>query len=616
MPQIIRVEDFAPYWVLDRWTPERMLEDLKIMRAIGSSCIRIHITPPAPGATAYDRLGNRRTVPITGEKYLAMYDLMVKAAHDLDMAIHFDIGSSFSEVSETSLDGWMNRYRGIVESYQFANENYGLFESDRAEGSEASFARLDRLLRHARGLDPAARYTMDIFPPEIAHIRAHYPEAYESLSVLNSHPYHAADHRGWTDPWLRNLVEIHSQGMPPSPDLPWEPESIMVQKFAGIADFGKEIWITETAATGDGVWSSLVPDEVEASGWFKAVDAFAHCDQVTRLYWCWFTDKLHSVEAGVTQAGAVRYDGSPLPLTHAFRETAEAHAPADSLIRRLRIDVESVTIDRAATTAPVTIRLHNRSQTHLSGQARLELPAGLTADDHPFAFDLGPGQTMERSLTLQIGALPETANHIFLRVEAAGQVHYGWGVVNAPRPLVLAGEEAGLPGASYLPNRTAVQDFLTRYGDDCAIVIGPGSGHGDVEMGYRLKIILESLRGHEVPLKTWFMLPEVWDRPLIIVGRPVFNYCAQLIELALSPAQRAEAQAPGAGFVQWIERPLGSAIGSWGPDPRGKLVGFHKCPAALYIAGGDDAGTQVATYDLIKRLWHPAGTSGPKAHWL
>jgi hypothetical protein len=68
--------------------------------------------------------------------------------------------------------------------------------------------------------------------------------------------------------------------------------------------------------------------------------------------------------------------------------------------------------------------------------------------------------------------------------------------------------------------------------------------------------------------------------------------------------------------VQRIERPLGEPVGSWNTELRGKLVGFHECPAALYIAGGDDAGTKAATYDLIKRLWHPEGTPGPKAHWL
>ena len=76
-------------------------------------------------------------------------------AHDLGMRIHFDIGSSFSEVSEASLEGWITRYRGLVESYQFANENYAIFESDMAEGNPASFERFDRLLGLGRS---AARW--------------------------------------------------------------------------------------------------------------------------------------------------------------------------------------------------------------------------------------------------------------------------------------------------------------------------------------------------------------------------------------------------------------------------------------------------------------------------
>jgi hypothetical protein len=98
-------EDFSPYWVLDRWTKEHTLADLKIMRAIGSSCIRVHITPPLPGATAYDRLSDRRTVPTTGEKYLELTDPIVESVNALGLRVHFHIGSSLSEVSEISVDG-------------------------------------------------------------------------------------------------------------------------------------------------------------------------------------------------------------------------------------------------------------------------------------------------------------------------------------------------------------------------------------------------------------------------------------------------------------------------------------------------------------------------------
>ena len=245
------------------------------------------------------------------------------------------------------------------------------------------------------------------------------------------------------------------------------------------------------------------------------VDAFARCEQVTRLYWCWLTDKMHSVEAGVTQAGALRYDGTPIPLTDAFHATAEAHAPAGSLVRDLRIDVQSAVLGPETREATLDIVLSNRSETPVAGRACLELPAGITSTMDAFDFELGSGQELKRAAALHIGPLPETANHVFLRVEAAGQVHYGWGVVSAPKPLTLDAE--GIPGVSYLPDIAAVQGFLTQYGDDCAIVVGPGTGHWDTELGYRIKIILESLRGHAVPIKTWFMIQDVWDRPLIIV---------------------------------------------------------------------------------------------------
>jgi hypothetical protein len=617
-PQVERVESFDPWWVLDRWTKERAAADLKIMRAMGSSCMRIHLTPPVPGATAYDRLNDRRVTPITGKRYLEMLDHVVKTARDVGLLVHFDIASSFSEVSEESLDGWIPRYRGLVESYQFANENWSLFETDMQEGSSASFQRFEELLERARRLDPQAKYTADIFAPQVEHIRNRFPRLFDGLDVLSTHPYYYADHRGWTEPYLQQLVASHTVGAKPLPDFPWLPDQILLQKFWGIADFGKPVWVTELVASGDGVWSCLVPDEVQADGWRRAVDGLATCPLVTRIYHAWFTDKMHSMESGIThQLGAVRYDGSPKLLTKAFQETAEAYAPADSLVRLLCIEVPAVTAPEGVAGITLTCKISNRGAAPISGRARVELPAGITTATEPFDFALAPGHTLSRDLRLSIGELSETANHVFLRVEASGQTHYGWGVVNRPRPLVLGREKRGLPGIRHLPDTDAVQAFLTRYGDECAIVVGPGALHWDTELGYRLKIVLESMRGHPVPLKTWFMISEVWDRPLVILGRPEINFIAQLVEMGLPAAGRAESLAPGEGFLQVIDRPLGVQIGPPEVTIREKLVGFHACPAGLYVAGGDAEGTKKAAYELIRRLWNPKdGTPGPKAAWL
>jgi hypothetical protein len=617
MPQALRVEDFSPYWVLDRWTRERTLADLKIMRAIGASCVRIHITPPVPGATAYDRLGNRREMPINGEKYLEMYDLIVQTLHEMGVAIHFDIGSSFSEVSEASLEGWIGRYRGRVESYQFANENYSVFESDMQEGGAASFERFDRLLAHARRIDPQARFTGDIFPEQLAFMRERYPRLFDGLDVLNTHPYYIADDRGWTDDWIRALVAAHTPSAPWPADVPWQPEQIFMERFAGIADFGREIWVTEIAAHADGFWSALVPDEARAAGWRKVAAGLAGCDQVTRVYYCWLTDKMHTMEAGITQIGAISYDGAPTGLTRAYQEMAEAYAPAGSIVARLLIHVDIARTTPGDSSLAIRLSIVHRGHEPISGHARLELPEGLTGDTAPFAFSLRPEERLDREATLQLRGLPEPHNHIFLRVEAGGQVGYGWSMVSDPRPLALAGDEYALPGVTYRPDLAAVQEFLARHGDECAIVVGPGTGHWDTELAYRLKIVLEMLRDHPIPLRTAFGLPDVWDRPLIVVGRPFLNFCAQLMEFALPPDGRAGACQPGHGFVQVVQQPLGEPYGTtWDTSPREKLLGFHRSPAALYIAGGDDAGTKAAAYDLIRRLWHPSGSPGLKAHWL
>ncbi|MGQ9683918.1 MAG: hypothetical protein ACUVX9_15405 [Anaerolineae bacterium] len=617
MPQVLRVEDFGPYWVLDRWTRERTLSDLKIMRAIGASCVRIHITPPVPGATAYDRLQDRRSVPITGEKYLQMCDLMVHTANDLGMKVHFDIGSSFSEVSEASLDGWITRYRGLVESYQFGNENYSVFADEMASGETYSMDRFRRLLAHARKLDPEATFTADLFTDQLLYLRDHYPDVYEGLGVLNTHPYFSDDDRGWTDEWVEAIVAVHGNGIPwPFDRLPPGAEHVFLHEFSGIAELERDVWITEIVAHADGVWSSLVPEEQKAAGWRKLVQGLARCQRVKRVYYCWLTDKMHALEAGSTQIGAIRYDGAPRPLTEAFREMAETYAAADSLIRRLAVQIEPLDVIAGASAATMTCRLENRGSKPIAGQARWELPRGVSGDSSPFVFSLGAGESLVRGIPLQIGALPETHNHVFLRLEAQGSVHYGWGILRSPRPLTVEKADTGIPSVRHVPDLASVQAFLSRYGDACAVVVGPGTGHWDTELGYRLKIVIESLRGRDVPIVTAQRLAEVWDRPLVIVGRPPLNYAAFITELGLPEGLRAEDLDPGHGFVQVVERPLGEPLGSWACGLREKLIGFHRCPAGLYIAGGDDEGTKRAAYDLIRRLWHPEAERAVCAWWV
>jgi hypothetical protein len=359
-----------------------------------------------------------------------------------------------------------------------------------------------------------------------------------------------------------------------------------------------------------------VQDDVEAACWRAGIGALAGCEQLTRVYWCWFSDKMHSVEAGVTQAGAVNRDRTPTPLTRAFQELAEDHAPAGSIVRRLGVQLDTVTVGSETKETTLTGRIANWGQDRVRGRARLELPEGLRGPAEPFEFDLAPGAGAAREFYLQMGSLPETSNHLFLRVEAAGQVHTSGGMVLQPKSLLLADEGIGVPRVEFLPGMNAVQDFLALYGDYCAIVVGPGSGHWDAKLGFRLKTVLGAVRGHGIPIKAWFMIEEVWDRPLIIVGRPELNFIAQIVEFGLPPEHRAGALAPGEGFLQVMERPLGEPIGGWRTSPREQLRGFRKCPYALCIAGGDDGGTTKATYDLVRRIWHPHGETDPRSWWV
>ena len=78
-------------------------------------------------------------------------------------------------------------------------------------------------------------------------------------------------------------------------------------------------------------------------------------------------------------------------------------------------------------------------------------------------------------------------------------------MIARPGRVEIDGSPAILPElssrVSYAQGIDAVQEFLDVYADHCAIVTGPALG-SDTECGYRLKIVLESIRCTEIPLRS------------------------------------------------------------------------------------------------------------------
>ena len=272
-PQVTRVEDFYPFWVIDDWHEDGVRNDFGIMKALGCDCIRIHITPPVPGAICYDRwnVADRRVVPITGEKYTRMLDLEVALAVEKGFSIHFDIGSAFDEITEESVVGWVSRYKDVVESYQFANENYFRFAADHSR-----LERLERFCALGKQIDPQARFTTDLTAEEVRIIQRDFPKLFDLLDPIVTHGWFFSDQRGWSGDALNQLIASHSGKAVPDrselPDFLLTKEEELLYHFEGITAFEKSIWITEMVGGSNGPFGAFAPDEQQASDWQRVTE--------------------------------------------------------------------------------------------------------------------------------------------------------------------------------------------------------------------------------------------------------------------------------------------------------------------------------------------------------
>ena len=614
LPHVTCVEDFSPYWITDNWTERRMVADLKIMKAIGCSFIRIHIYPAMPG---------KSTVPgVDAEKFLPMLDLAVETCRDIGLAIHFDICQDVDEYGEEGTKFYLNRYKGRIESYQFGNERY---EWPR---DPEKLKWLQKLAELAHTIDPDAKVSADMLVPDWVKIRDEMPDLYRQLDMCLAHYYAVTDYHGWNEIYTADLVDHLSNptGRKSVTILSYEQDTSLKEFgdydrkahsydhpfYAGSwAWLDKEVWITEITTHGYWCWGNVTPEERRVTGWPKVVDAVASApNRLTRIGHHCFRDKMSWREYGAGQCGIVYYDGAPRPVTRTWRELAVKYSPPDSPLRALECEIPRVVVLDGATKVDLEITLTNKTDASLSGEASLELPAGASAEESAFGFSLAPNAAQVWRTQVAVEALPCGNNHVFVRVKIPQGLIYGWGIIARPKRVTVDTTPNLVPELSskvrYARGFEAVQEFLDKYADDCAIVIGPGQGM-DAEIGYRLKTVLQAMRCCEIPVRSSIQAAEVLHKPFICVGTPEFNLVSRTVEMCIAEDQRItmENPGPGNGVINVIEAPLGEMSVNGRGSRQARQLGyfFGSCPAALYIAGPDDAGTQAAGYDLISRIW-------------
>jgi hypothetical protein len=310
------------------------------------------------------------------------------------------------------------------------------------------------------------------------------------------------------------------------------------------------------------------------------------------------------------ECGIVYYDGAPKPATFVFKKMAIKYAPPGSPLATLICDIERVTVSEGAKNVELTVKLTNRTSSPVAGKAVLELPDNVTAQQTSLAFSLPAKDSKTWKTQVNVADMHWGNNHAFARVEIPQGTVYGWSIIAKPKRLELditpAPNAELSPKVRYAQGIEAVQEFLDKYGDECAIIVGPGMGT-DAEVGYRLKSVMQAIRCTEIPVRHCAAATPVLNRPLIVIGTPEYNLISRTVEMALPEDQRVTNTnpGPGNGVITVIQEPFGTRNMNGRDSRQAQQLGyfFGGVPAALYIAGPDDDGTKAAAYDLILRLW-------------
>lgn len=579
LPQVGMIEDFSPYWIMDRWSTERMEDDFRIMSALGMSMVRFHISPYDPNSVVYPGLAPG--------KYLEMLDQAVEFQRRYGLQILLDIGAEFADLTEDVVRLYVERYRGRIAYYQLGNEQYHLLtEKD-------NFLKLCRLIAYGRSIDPSARFSADLMTEDLYRYRDECPAAFNELDFHTIHFYCPVDYRGWDDASL-DVYTRYCSGNGEAVEYPEGYHKITVCRGKSFGGLKRERWVTEVCGQGYFRWGNVTPSEVWAESWRRVMAASRTPNGPSRVCHHCFRDKMSWREFGLGQSGIVCLDGAPKPVAWVFREESLKGLPDSDLRKHLRLAVEPVNDGQDQ----ARIVVQNRLPETIHGHLRLCIGNSAGA---PTPVTIPCNRDLTAELPLDDLIIAKGRQNLFVRLEVTQGTVWAYNTLARSQRIVME-RLAPFPSVVYPDDMDAIEEFLNTWGKDLPIITGPFIGE-ECEMGYRLKCALDHLLGGDSRVYGSMNCEPATRRPFALVTTMEFNPLGQLIEGALPAERRPEALLKShAGFVQMVHEPFGSDRNGWSQLRMG-IRHPQQVPAALYIGGRDFDGLRAATYDLIRRFW-------------
>jgi hypothetical protein len=583
VPTVTLVEHFGPYWIENRCTYEQMRCDLLAMRAMNCRFVRFHLMPANP-----QRDSQPGADPVETPKEIRK---AVEFARSLGLRVHYDIwAQDILNITEQEVREAVSEYKGLVESYQIGNEPYFCWST-----SDTYYEHTQRLIAAGKAVDPTARFSIDIFPTDLAYLRKAFPELYATLDMIMIHFYAMSDHRGWSPVYIEQFVN-YAGGKDNRLEELKDEKFIQIEFYPGsYSGFDKEIWITETTVCGFHRYAGQTPEDVKSRNWEDVCLAIAQRTNVTTFGHHCLRDKMSWREFGTSQCGVLYVDGSPKPVVKVFRDMAGRSLPDADLAKWVKVSL-------TAEGDTLSVHVENALDRDLNGTLTWAGMGSMRADSAPLAVSVPGGGEIRREIRLRrYEPTRDAASQVFCQFRASAWDSefdnvVGWVSVRREQEFRVEALPEPLQGVTYVGGVDAVRSFFARYPNP-AIITG-GLIDFDAEMAYRLKSVIQAKSGLAVDTAATVNAGPLLDRPLVIVGNPQRNYYAKLIQTLAPPECRVSET--NRCFVAVIEQPFRPH--QWASEVA-NAIGYAYSPACLYVAGIDERTLQRATYDLIRRLW-------------
>jgi len=553
------------------------------MKSLGCDVVRFHISPVNPTEEGYPGLYQGQ--------YIEMLDRAVLLQNRYQLPILLDIGNRYDYINEELVTYYVTRYSKYIKYFQIGNEIYNHVKQP--DGMK----KLINLMRLCKKLAPNAKISADVLAEDLLKLKTESPNDYELFDFHLIHYYSMTDYRGWNDVFIDDLA-YHCGWTGIRPDLPKGYYKHDWFSGLGFGTFDKESWITEVCAIGYFRWGGVIKEEQKAYVWPEIVAAAIRYPEskVTRICHHSFRDKMSWREFGLGQTGLLYYDGAPRALTWEFKEQAFKYAPENSILRKIRVDIESANINE------ISLYITNFTDANIFGELSIEFGSKkiYTQD-----FELEADITTHTLLPLENLSFKPGNNHIFVKYNCSDDKDafvYGWNVIKNPIIPKLDTKIPKYKSVTHKDGLDSINDFINKYHKDLGIVIAPGIGIAS-EMAYRLKITLQALLCSEIPIRMIMNCEDVLDKPLILLGVENENILQVIIETSTQEedTKKIRKRKGDFGWTKIINQPFGNDRNC----TQAYHFGIHylSCPAVLSIGATTPDGLKAVTYDLIKRYW-------------